>query len=185
VVFSYFSRLTAAQQRVYRKSDAVTSLPLPHAAALHPLTAGLHQALERDDRRTVEEICRTVAAEIAASLHAPPVRVRVLAVRPSATWGELHGLYEGAEGRSPALITLWMRTAKHRRVVAFRSFLRTLLHELCHHADYEVFRFPDSFHTQGFYQRESSLFHQVVPEDMRGPARDRRGKESEPRRNGT
>jgi hypothetical protein len=57
-----------------------------------------------------------------------------------------------------------MRTAKQRRVVAFKSFLRTLLHELCHHLDYELYRLPDSFHTEGFYKRESSLFHQLAPE---------------------
>jgi hypothetical protein len=60
-----------------------------------------------------------------------------------------------------------MRTAKHRRVVAFKSFLRTLLHELCHHLDYELYRLPDSFHTEGFYKRESSLFHQLMPEQDR------------------
>jgi hypothetical protein len=42
-------------------------------------------------------------------------------------------------------------------VVAFRTFLRTLLHEVCHHLDYTYLRLPDSFHTQGFFQRESSL----------------------------
>jgi hypothetical protein len=47
--------------------------------------------------------------------------------------------------------------------VAFRTFLRTLLHELCHHLDYRLYRLPDSFHTEGFYKRESSLFHQLVP----------------------
>jgi hypothetical protein len=57
-----------------------------------------------------------------------------------------------------------MRTAKHKRAVAFRSFLRTLLHELCHHLDYEFFHFPETMHTEGFYNRESSLFHQLVPE---------------------
>jgi hypothetical protein len=68
-----------------------------------------------------------------------------------------------------------MRTAKHRRVVAFRTFLRTLLHELCHHLDYELFGLDESFHTQGFYKRESSLFHQLVPnrpqEDSPAPER--------------
>ena len=162
MVFSYYSRLTAAQKRVYRKSDAIVSLPLPDAESLGPLVDALARSLERNDRQEVEATCRELASRIAARLAAPPVRVRVLATRPSATWGELHGLYEGAEGRTQALITLWMRTAKHRKVVAFRSFLRTLLHELCHHADYEVFRLPDSFHTQGFYQRESSLFHQLM-----------------------
>jgi hypothetical protein len=56
-----------------------------------------------------------------------------------------------------------MRTARQRRVVAFRTFLRTLLHELGHHLDYEHLRLADSFHTEGFYKRESSLFHQLVP----------------------
>ena len=166
MVFSYYSELSAAQKRVYQKSDAITALPLPEAAPLQPLAARIQEALVRDDRTAVEELCRSLAAGIAAQLHAPPIRVRVLATRPSATWGELHGLYEGAEGRAQALITLWMRTAKHRKVVAFRSFLRTLLHELCHHVDFEVIGLPDSFHTQGFYQRESSLFHQLVPEDQ-------------------
>jgi hypothetical protein len=64
-----------------------------------------------------------------------------------------------------------MRTARQRRVVAFRTFLRTLLHELCHHLDYQHLRLADSFHTEGFYKRESSLFHQLVPE----PARPRPG----------
>ncbi len=45
-----------------------------------------------------------------------------------------------------------------RQVVAFRTFLRTLLHELCHHLDYTYLHLRDSLHTQGFYQRESSLF---------------------------
>jgi hypothetical protein len=56
-----------------------------------------------------------------------------------------------------------MRTAKQRRVVAFRTFLRTLLHEVGHHVDYTLLKLPDSFHTEGFYKRESSLFHQLVP----------------------
>jgi hypothetical protein len=43
-------------------------------------------------------------------------------------------------------------------VVAYRTFLRTLLHEVCHHLDYAYLHLGDSLHTQGFYQRESSLF---------------------------
>jgi hypothetical protein len=57
-----------------------------------------------------------------------------------------------------------MRTARRKRVVAFRTFLRTLLHELGHHLDYELLDLADSFHTEGFFQRESSLFKQLVPE---------------------
>jgi hypothetical protein len=67
-----------------------------------------------------------------------------------------------------------MRTARQRRVVAFRAYLRTLLHELGHHLDYRYLRLADSFHTQGFYQRESSLFHQLVPGHDVAPGRDAR-----------
>jgi hypothetical protein len=55
-----------------------------------------------------------------------------------------------------------MRTAQRRQVVAFRSFLRTLLHEISHHLDYELFKLSESYHTEGFYKRESSLFHQLM-----------------------
>ena len=56
-------------------------------------------------------------------------------------------------------------------MVAFRTFLRTLLHELGHHLDYEYLRLAESFHTEGFFRRESSLFRQLVPEAKgAGPA---------------
>ncbi len=163
MVFSYYNRLSASQKRIYRKSDEIHSVALPNAAELHPLISRLSSALISEDRAEIEELCSRLASGIASGLGTPPIRVRVLAVRPSASWGELHGLYAPAEGAVSAVITLWMRTAVQRRVVAFRSFLRTLLHEICHHLDYELFMLPDSYHTQGFYKRESSLFHQLVP----------------------
>jgi hypothetical protein len=33
---------------------------------------------------------------------------------------------------------------------------------MCHHLDYEHLKLGDSFHTEGFYKRESSLFHQLM-----------------------
>jgi hypothetical protein len=162
MVFSYFQKLSAKDKRIYEQSDAIVAVPLPGAEALRPLISLLSAALLNENPEQAEDICRKLAAGITASLSIPPIRIKVLAVRPSASWGELHGLYEPAHGRASAIITLWMRTAKHRRVVAFKSFLRTLLHELCHHLDYELYKLSDSFHTEGFYKRESSLFHQLV-----------------------
>jgi hypothetical protein len=97
------------------------------------------------------------------ALGVPPVKVDVLAARPHNRHGELHGLYTAERGRTP-VIQLWMRTAKQRRVVAFRTYLRTLLHEVGHHLDYTLLRLRDSYHTEGFYKRESSLFKQLVAE---------------------
>jgi hypothetical protein len=50
VPFSYYDRLTRAQQRIYRQSDAVTSLRLAQPRALHPLVEALAGALTAEDR---------------------------------------------------------------------------------------------------------------------------------------
>jgi len=169
MVFSYYKKLSASQKRVYQKSDEIHTIPLPDGNALHPLISRLASALEHEERDQTEEICKALAMGLTSRLRVPLLRLKVLAARPSAGWGELHGLYELAEGRAAPVITLWMRTAKHRRVVAFRSFLRTFLHEFCHHLDYHLYKLPDSYHTEGFYKRESSLFHQLVPEPSEKP----------------
>jgi WLM domain len=165
MVFSYYHQLTPGQKRIYRQSDSVSAVPLQASASLSRLIPELEHALTADDRTKIQEVCQALAEGITSCLSVPAIRVRVLAVRPKQSWGELHGLYEAAEGRATALITLWMRTAQHRRIVAFRSFLRTLLHELCHHLDYDLFKLADSFHTEGFYKRESSLFHQLMKKE--------------------
>jgi hypothetical protein len=51
--FAYYERLTRAQQRVYRDSDAITSLRLPGATGLHPHVAALDAALMSEDRLAV------------------------------------------------------------------------------------------------------------------------------------
>lgn len=162
--FDYYKRLSPARQSIYRQSDAIADLKLKQPEPLQPVVAEMQAALAQEQQRGVESLAQRIADAIVEQLNAPRLRVQVLAVRPSDDWGELHGLYLPEDDGKPAKIQLWMRTAKHKRVVAFRSFLRTLLHELCHHLDYELFRFPETFHTEGFYSRESSLFHQLVPE---------------------
>jgi hypothetical protein len=162
MAFSYYSRLSARDQTVYRASDRVTAIALPFPALLHPLVAALQLALDHEDRRAVEVAASYLCRGMTEMLEITAVTVEVLPVRPAASWGELHGLYTRDEGKT-AHIQLWMRTARHRRVVKFRTFLRTLLHEVGHHLDYEHLKLRDSFHTEGFFSRESSLFHQLVP----------------------
>lgn len=160
--FAYYQRLSKRQKAIYDKSDGISEIRLPDPEVLHPLVAALTEALAREERERTQLTCQHLLNGLTRALHVPPVRVEVLAARPHARWGELHGLYTEARASRPAKITLWMRTARQRRVVAFRTFLRTLLHELCHHLDSLLLRLPDSFHTEGFYKRESSLFHQLV-----------------------
>ena len=161
--FAYYARLSAARRRIYDRSDTIERIDLPDAMGLRPLIAPLEAALQAENRAEAERLCAAIAAGIVSQLKAPPLRVAVLAVRPKGDWGELHGLYLPEDEGKTAIVKLWMRTAANKRVVAFRSFLRTLLHELCHHLDYELYKFEETFHTEGFYKRESSLFHQLVP----------------------
>ena len=134
---------------------------LRRPALLYPAVDALEAALLTEERAPTQQATDRLVRGLLEMLELPPVRVEVLAARPHARWGELHGLYTAERGRTPK-IQLWMRTAKQKRVVAFRTFLRTLLHEVGHHVDYTGLRLQDSYHTEGFYKRESSLFHQLV-----------------------
>jgi hypothetical protein len=103
-----------------------------------------------------------------ARLGTPPVIVNVLERRPANAEGELHGLYEPDEVTGgTARVSIWMRTAQKVQVVKFRTYLRTLLHEFCHHLDYEHYKLAETFHTQGFYARESSLMRELLGEAPR------------------
>jgi hypothetical protein len=167
VRFAYYDGLSRRGQAEYRRSDAIAAIPLRGAGGLAPAVEALGAALARDDERAVAVASAEIVGRISLALGAAAPMVQVLAVRPRQDWGELHGLY--TQSADAAVIRVWMRTARHARVVAFRTFLRTLLHELCHHLDLEVLGLSRSLHTEGFFKRESSLFRQLVPT----PARSR------------
>jgi len=164
VFFAYYNRLNPAQQRVYRASDRIGTIKLPETN-FDSLLEVLRISLNREQTKEVESVCEQLLDRLTAALNVAAVRVKVHAARPQGQWGELHGLYTVAEGRNGAQIEVWMRTARRRKIVAFRTFLRTLMHEFCHHLDYELLKLPDSFHTEGFYQRESSLINQIAPQN--------------------
>ena len=124
--------------------DGTSTTPLPAV-----LATGRCADVESRAQRVADGICR--------ALDVARVRVLVRERRPHDARGELHGLYTPAPPPDACEVTLWMFTAKRGQIVASRTFLRTLLHELCHHFDYTWLRLRESLHTQGFYQRESSL----------------------------
>jgi hypothetical protein len=159
--FAYYDRLSPARKKIYRQSDAIERVDLPPGPPLDELLQRLETALGSENRGEAERLGQALLNDLTTRLKVPRIRLRVLSVRPSGNWGELHGLYEPFEDGTPPLITLWMRTVARKQVVAFKTFLRTLLHELCHHLDYELYRLPETFHTEGFYKRESSLYYQI------------------------
>jgi hypothetical protein len=160
--FAYYDKLTPARKRIYRASDAIVQLDPPKGFASGDAVDAIAAALTADDRAACERACQRLTDALTRGYGVPPIQVRVLAQRPSDDYGELHGLYEPEEGRQPTRITVWMRTAQRRQVVAFRSFLRTLVHEIGHHLDYEMYALEETFHTEGFYKRESTLSNALI-----------------------
>lgn len=157
------ARLTPAQQRIYDRSGAISSVPITPTPQLFLATQALEAALAAEDETRVHVLAQTVVNHICTRLNVRSIRVQIQGVRPSNRRGELHGLYtQYAGGSENDSIQVWMRTAKRGQVVAFRTFLRTLLHEVCHHLDYVHFNLRESYHTEGFFQRESSLFYTVT-----------------------
>jgi hypothetical protein len=165
MAFGYYDRLSKQAKVIYQESDRVHSLRIENAAPLQALTRDLAAALSTGAPPPIEKLAAELCLGLTRRFEVRPVTVEVLAVRPRRRTSELHGLYTAEPGELP-LIQVWMRTAQLKRVVAFRTFLRTLLHETCHHLDFELLRLADSFHTEGFYKRESNLFHQLVPEPL-------------------
>ena len=167
--FAYYAKLSAARQRIYRKSDSIQSLGIPSGLALGARIARIAEGLRSEDRAATQSACQALVDALLKGYHVPPVRVRVLTRRPADGYGELHGLYEPEEGRARAVITVWMRTAQRKQVVAFKTFLRTLIHEVCHHLDYDLFALEETFHTEGFYKRESSLIAALLAQFADAP----------------
>ncbi len=140
-------------------------------ALMRALDGGAPSIVQRTSQGLLNEVCRLLGLRT--------VRIEVRSVRPHNSRGELHGLfYPQAPARTAAasnpsratapiagqpLIVLWMRTAQRHDVVKPRTFLRTLLHELGHYLDYALLKLADSYHSIGFYQRESFLLRTLCP----------------------
>lgn len=169
--FDYYRRLSGERRAIYRASDAVARIDLPRPGELVPLAEALGPALRGDDRVQVEKLSAAIVRGMCRQLELRSPSTRVLAARPSASvigyaGAELHGLYSWEVGQRPILM-VWMRTAREERPVAHRTFVRTLMHEVGHHLDYHYLKLEESFHTQGFFRRESSLTKQILPRTPR------------------
>jgi hypothetical protein len=163
--FAYYEGLSAGSRRTYDKSDRIERIAVPDIGALVPIAHAIAPPLASGDRAAVERACQALVDGINARMGTPPVTVRVLERRPANDQGELQGLYEPDEVTAAAArVSVWMRTAQRVQVVKFRTFLRTLVHEVVHHLDYEYFELEETFHTRGFYTRESALMKELLGE---------------------
>jgi hypothetical protein len=124
------------------RSNAIASIRVPPSPRLNALATRLADALASGDRGRVQAVSQAVLDAYCAVLRVPRLHVEVEGTRPTNDYGELHGLYRPGNGRSADRVQVWMHTARRGQVVAFKTFLRTLLYELGHHLDYEYLKLP-------------------------------------------
>ena len=167
--FPYYQSLSSKKKAIYDKSDKISEIKLKTSRPPSKIISKLKQALKTNNRKQVENWAGILCNFVCEDQNIAKVMLKVRQTRPSGENHELHGLYEWEEGRA-AQITVWMKTAKNKQIVAYKSFLRTILHELCHHIDFAHHKLPESFHTLGFFRRESSLFKQLAAEEEPKPA---------------
>jgi len=165
--YSYDNKLPASEKKIYRASDKISNVSLKNSKNLLPFVREVQTALKSKQKPQVLRASQMLVNQLTQQLGIPPTKVKVLTSRPHNNYGELHGTYEPVSDKTKvAEISVWMLTAKRKQVVAFKTYMRTLFHEVCHHLDYELYKLEDSYHTEGFFKRESSLYKQLVEKRM-------------------
>jgi len=143
----------------FLESDRINILDLPQDARLLPeIAKNIEAAMQTGKTTEVRAACAEFLSQASRFYQVPKCGVRVLTARPlkGREWvTELFGDYDP----TTMLMRLWMRTARKKEITSFGTFLSTLCHEFCHHLDYHLFKFRDSWHTRGFYERTAVLYH--------------------------
>jgi hypothetical protein len=159
---AFFYRLAPRDQKVYLRSDAIDAFNLMAGPNTLPLAEALIAALEGGSLTGTARAAQDLVTELCRLLGVRSVPIEVKGARPRNARGELHGIFYPDAPR----IVLWTRTALRHDVVKPKTFLRTLMHELAHYFDYALLRLGNSYHTRGFFKRESFLVRAVFPSDF-------------------
>jgi hypothetical protein len=143
----------------FRDSDRIRTLDVPDTRCLLAIANQIGTAMKAEQTPNVRSACAEFLRTASKFYQVPDCSVRVLAARPLRVrerWTtELFGDY----APDTMLIRVWMRTAVRKETTSFGTFLSTLCHEFHHHLDYHLFKFSDSWHTRGFYERTAVLYH--------------------------
>lgn len=115
--------------------------------------------IESQSAREREALGQELLDSICRSLEIPRARLRVINER------QPHEMYEGKLAYKlygvyhcrSAMIEIANLTSIRKQVVAGKTFLDTLIHELMHHIDRKFLRIPSTPHSPGFYARIEDL----------------------------
>jgi hypothetical protein len=140
-------------------SDRRRTIRLPDDNVLREVARSIETAMSSGATTNVHSACQEFIEITSHFYRVPQCSIRVLSARPlrvRENWAsELFGDYTP----DTMQIRVWTRTAIRKEITSFGSFLSTLCHEFCHHLDFQEFKFTDSWHTRGFYERAAALYH--------------------------
>jgi hypothetical protein len=105
---------------------------------------------------TVKDL-QTLSDMICKSLRINNLPIKLKGARPQSSRGTTHGSYTRNISKKTFYITLYGITPKTKKIVAAKTLIKTLIHEIMHHYDFEKLKMNSSNHTTGFYKRISTL----------------------------
>jgi len=100
---------------------------------------------------------QTLSDMICKSLRINNLPIKLKGARPQSGRGTTHGSYTRNISKKTFYITLYGITPKTKKIVAIKTLIKTLIHEIMHHYDFEKLNLISSNHTTGFYKRISVL----------------------------
>ena len=140
----------------FTRSNKFPTLEYQPASLERELTSRLIASTSARER---EALGQNLLDEICRSLKIPRARLRVFEERqPHKLRGgklayKLYGVYRC----DSAVIEIANLTSIRKQIVAGKTFLDTLIHELMHHIDRKFLRIPSTPHSPGFYARIEDL----------------------------
>ncbi|MCY3825005.1 MAG: hypothetical protein OXG62_14195 [Nitrospinae bacterium] len=140
----------------FTRSNKIPALEYQPASRERELTGKLIASTSAKER---EALGQKLLDNICRSLKISPAHLRVFAERqPHKLRGgklayKLYGVYRC----DSAVIEIANLTSIRKQVVAGKTFLDTLIHELMHHIDRKLLRIPSTPHSPGFYARIEDL----------------------------
>ena len=138
------------------RSDKFPKLVYRPTVGERELTRNLIASTSADER---ESLGQKLLDNICRSLNIPRTRLRVFEKRQphKLRGGKLAYKLYGTYNCETAVIEIANLTSVRKQVVAGKTFLDTLIHELMHHIDRKFLRIPSTPHSPGFYKRIEDL----------------------------
>lgn len=156
---------SASQAKDYKKSleTTINSLPRGSAKVLQVAVKFLAEALNSGDEEAINNYANETLAELNRTYKLPHLRVYTGGKRRlTRRGGQYYGVYKTRGGEDQRhSISVYSRTAKTKKYVAPKTFLRTLIHEWGHHYDKYKLRLAHTYHTKGFYDRLNAIYSKL------------------------